>query len=51
MINTATRTVTATIPVGDGPYGVAVDPATETAYVANYSSRHGVGDRRGDPHA
>ena len=28
-------TVTATIPVGPNPYGVAVDPAAGTVYVAN----------------
>ena len=27
--------VTGTIPVGHGPFGVAVDPGTHTAYVAN----------------
>ena len=31
----AAYTVTATIPVGADPYGVAVDPAAETVYVAN----------------
>jgi len=31
-------TVTATIPVGSGPIGVAVDPAAGSVYVANYSS-------------
>ena len=30
-------TVTATIPVGSVPYGVAVDPKTHTIYVANVS--------------
>jgi serine/threonine-protein kinase len=30
-------TVTATIDVGTGPDGVAVDPAARTAYVANFS--------------
>jgi YVTN family beta-propeller protein len=35
VIKEATRTVTATIPVGNSPYGVAVNPATHTAYVAN----------------
>ena len=29
-------TVTATIPVGSHPVGVAVDPAAGTAYVTNY---------------
>ena len=36
MISTATNTVTATIPVGDGPYGVAVSPDGTLAYVTNY---------------
>ena len=35
MIDAATDTVTATIPVGTEPVGVAVDSATHTAYVAN----------------
>ena len=35
VIDAATRTVTATIPVGNGPYGVAADPAAGTVYVAN----------------
>jgi DNA-binding beta-propeller fold protein YncE len=35
VINAATRTVTATIPVGSYPDGVAVNPATHTAYVAS----------------
>ena len=35
VIDEATRTVTATIPVGREPYGVAVDPAAGTVYVAN----------------
>ena len=30
--------VTATIPVGAGPFGVAVDPKTKTIYVANSDS-------------
>ena len=36
VIDEATNTVTATIPVGSDPYGVAVDPAARTVYVANY---------------
>ena len=36
VIDVATDTVTATIPVGTEPVGVAADPATHTAYVANY---------------
>ena len=35
VINEATNAVTATIPVGYGPYGVAVDPAAGTVYVTN----------------
>jgi YVTN family beta-propeller protein len=35
VINAATNTVTATVPVGDHPFGVAVDPAVGTFYVAN----------------
>ena len=35
MIDAATRAVTATIPVGSGPFGVAVDPAAGTVYVTN----------------
>ena len=35
VIDAATRTVTATIPVGAQPVGVAVTPATDTAYVTN----------------
>ena len=38
VINEATGRVTATVPVGVFPYGVAVDPATHTAYVANADS-------------
>ena len=35
MIDAATRAVTATVPVGSDPYGVAVDPAAHTVYVTN----------------
>ena len=35
VIDEATNTVTHTIPVGSGPYGVAVDPAADTVYVTN----------------
>jgi YVTN family beta-propeller protein len=38
VIDEATNTVTATIPVGSSPYAVAVDPGTHTAYVTNNSS-------------
>ncbi len=37
VINTATNTVSATIPVGALPYGVAINPAGTFAYVANYN--------------
>ena len=36
VINAATNAVTATIPVGSAPKGVAVDPAAGTVYVTNY---------------
>ena len=36
VIDGATRTVTATVPAGANPRGVAVDPDTHTVYVANY---------------
>ncbi|PBJ41379.1 hypothetical protein XV03_00395 [Mycobacterium avium subsp. hominissuis] len=35
MIDTVSRAVTATIKVGNGPVGVAVDAATHTACTAN----------------
>ena len=35
VIDAATRTVTATIPVGTNPAGVAADPAAGTVYVTN----------------
>jgi len=38
VIDEATNTVTATIPVGGIPFEVAVDPGTHTAYVTNYGS-------------
>lgn len=38
MINGATDTVAATVPVGSGPVGVAVDPTTHAVYVANSAS-------------
>ena len=38
VIDEATSRVTATVRVGAFPYGVAVDPATHTAYVANADS-------------
>jgi YVTN family beta-propeller protein len=36
VIDTSTNSVTATIAVGDGPLGIAVDPEENRAYVANY---------------
>ena len=36
MISTATNTVTANNNVGSGPYGVAVTPNGEYAYVTNF---------------
>jgi YVTN family beta-propeller protein len=38
VIDTATNTVTATIPVGNSPEGVAVSPDGSKVYVANYDS-------------
>ena len=35
VIDTANNTVVATVPVGNGPLGVAVNPAGTRAYVAN----------------
>ena len=37
VIDTATNTVTATIPVGGEPYSVAVSPDGSKVYVANQS--------------
>jgi len=37
-IDTSTNTVTAGVPVGDGPVGVSVTPDGRFVYVANYSS-------------
>jgi YVTN family beta-propeller protein len=37
VIDVATNAVTATIPVGTYPAGVAVNPPTDTAYVTNYN--------------
>ena len=36
VIDTVTNTVVATIPVGDGPFGVAITPDGTRAYVANF---------------
>ena len=38
MIDTATNTVTATVTVGDGPFGVAATPDGSRVYVANFTS-------------
>ncbi|MBI3873844.1 MAG: hypothetical protein HY307_02360 [Arcobacter sp.] len=38
MIDTSTNTVLTTIPVGDTPQGVAVNPAGTLIYVANSGS-------------
>jgi len=38
VINTATNTVVATVPVGLGPGGVAITPNGAFAYVANFNS-------------
>ena len=38
MIDTATNLVTALIPVGSEPYGVAVTPDGKRVYVANYDN-------------
>jgi len=35
VIDGSTRTVTATVPAGKYPQGVAVDPGTHTVYVTN----------------
>ena len=44
VITTATGAVSATIPVGNGPVGLAITPDGKHAYVANGGRRHGVGD-------
>jgi len=38
VINTANNSVSATVPVGIGPYGVAADPAVSFVYVTNFDS-------------
>src|SRR6516162_8536041 len=40
VIDTATNTVTATIPVGTAPFAVAVSPNGGTVYVANQHSNN-----------
>ena len=37
VVDTATNTVTSTVPVGDDPEGVAVNPAGTRVYVTNES--------------
>jgi YVTN family beta-propeller protein len=39
VIDGSTHTVTTTVPVGDSPDAVAVDPGTHIVYVTNYASR------------
>jgi YVTN family beta-propeller protein len=46
VIDTASNGVTATIPVGVGPYMVAVDPAGNHAYVTNFDPDPVQGDYR-----
>ena len=41
VIDTTTNTVTATIPVGSLPFGVAVSPDGSTVYVANFAALRG----------
>ena len=50
VIDTATNTVVATIPVGHGPDGVAVTPDGTHAYVANAGGQQCLGDRHGHQH-
>ena len=38
VIDPATNTVVATIPVGDSPYGVAINPTNGLVYVTNVHS-------------
>ena len=38
VINPATNTVVATIAVGDGPFGVAINPTNGLVYVTNVRS-------------
>ena len=40
VIDTATNTVVATIPVGSNPYGVSINPAGTRLYVVNRSSNN-----------
>jgi DNA-binding beta-propeller fold protein YncE len=37
VIDGSTRTVTATVPAGKDPDGVAVDPGTHTVYVTHFA--------------
>ena len=36
VLDGSTNTVLATVPVGDGPAGIAVNPATNRVYVSNF---------------
>src|SRR5205807_3946101 len=48
VLDTATGTITATVPVGYGPFGVAVNPEGTRVYVANAcDSRGACGDSAG----
>jgi YVTN family beta-propeller protein len=38
VIDTSNNTVVATIPIGYGPRGVAINPTNGLVYVANYGS-------------
>jgi len=38
VINGATNTVTATLPVGSEPFQAGIDASTDTAYVTNFNS-------------
>ena len=40
MIDTATNTVVATVPVGTNPIGVAITPDGKHAYVTNFTSNN-----------
>ena len=50
-INLATNTPGTAIPVGKGPFGVAITPDGRTAYVTNFLAELGDADQSGDQHA